>query len=262
MPEGDTIFRTAESVRRWINGRTVTAARSTAPVPVRLLVGSDVTAVEARAKHLLIRFSNGLVLHTHMRMTGSWHVYPTGDRWQRPRTQARVVLECGDRTAVCFNAPVIELLDPQQEARHAALVGLGPDVLDPAFALDEVVQRARRSPPETTAGELLLDQRVVSGIGNIYRCESLFLGRLDPWTPVGSIDDERLRRLVAGASEIMLANVAAQTTMTRQFGAGGPWVYKRSGRPCRRCGTIVRGSRRGEQGRSIFWSPSCQPPVD
>jgi endonuclease-8 len=260
MPEGDTIFRTAESVRRWINGRTVTAARTTAPVPVRLLVGSDVTAVEARAKHLLFRFSNGLVLHTHMRMTGSWHVYPTGDRWQRPRSQARLVLECGDRTSVCFNAPVIELLDPQQEATHASLVGLGPDVLDGSFDMDEVVRRARRCPPETTAGELLLDQRVVSGIGNIYRCESLFLEGLDPWATVGSIGDDRLRHLVAGACRIMRANVAAQTTMTRQFGAGGPWVYRQSGRPCRRCGTTIRASRLGEQGRSIFWCPTCQPP--
>src|SRR5205814_1016629 len=101
MPEGDTIFRTAESVRRWIGGRTVTGARTTAAFSISGVVGRDVQSVEARGKHLLIRFSNGQVLHTHMRMTGAWHLYSREDRWQRPAWQARVVVECGDRVAVC-----------------------------------------------------------------------------------------------------------------------------------------------------------------
>src|SRR4051812_8239548 len=159
----------------------VTEATTVVPgVPVARVIGTMVTKVEARGKHLLIRFSGGDVLHTHMQMTGSWHVYPAGERWRRPARQARLVLTCGERTAVCFNAPVIELLGPGDEDLHGPLAGLGPDVLDLAFDAEEAVRRARSSPAKTV-GELLLDQRVASGIGNIYRCESLFLEGLDPW---------------------------------------------------------------------------------
>src|SRR5437763_12273895 len=130
MPEGDTIFRTAVSLRRWIEGRVVTDARSPAEgAPVQRVVGTTVEAVETQGKHLLIRFSSGDVLHTHMRMTGAWHVYPTGQRWRRPAWQARAVLECGERTAVCFNAPVVELLRTGGAEMHHGLKALGPDVL-------------------------------------------------------------------------------------------------------------------------------------
>src|SRR5688500_8438004 len=106
MPEGDTIFRAAVALRRWLVGREVSAARSSARgVAAERLVGRTIEAVDARAKHLLIRFDGDLLLHTHMRMTGSWHVYPAGEKWRRPEWQARVVIEAGDRVAVCFNAP-------------------------------------------------------------------------------------------------------------------------------------------------------------
>src|SRR3954467_12697537 len=130
MPEGDTIFRTAVSLRRWIEGRVVTAASS--PVrgaPLERVVGTTVEAVETRGKHLLIRFSSGDVLHTHMRMNGAWHVYPAGERWRKPADDARIVLEAGERVAVCFNAPVVELLRRREEPVHPGLKGLGPDVL-------------------------------------------------------------------------------------------------------------------------------------
>lgn len=262
MPEGDTIFRTAESLRRWLQGRTVTKARTVfSRVPIESVVGSTVDRVEPRGKHLLITFSNGAVLHSHMRMTGSWHVYPTGERWKRPAHQARLVLECGDRVAVCFNAPVIELLKAGHEHEHPALGGLGPDVLDPAFDIDEVLRRVVAQPPDTTIGELLLDQRVAAGIGNIYRCEALFVAGLHPWATVGDLGPDRVREVVLVAAKLMRSNTSLGGNVRREMGGGPgrPWVYGRSGQPCRRCSTTVLGSRLGEQARSVYWCPRCQP---
>jgi endonuclease-8 len=262
VPEGDTILRTAENLGRWLLGRTVTAASSRiSGVDLSPIVGTEVEHVGAKGKHLLIRFSSGHVLHSHMRMTGSWHVYPAGDRWRLPGWQARAVIESGERTAVCFNAPVIELLLPGADAVHAGLSALGPDVLSEEFDIGEVVQRARQRPPATTAGELLLDQRVVAGIGNIYRCEALFAARIDPWTPIGELDDAALERAVRAAARLMRRNVRAGTTMDRQFGAGPgrPSVYQRAGRPCPACGAEIQRARLGAQPRSVYWCPVCQP---
>jgi endonuclease-8 len=218
-------------------------------VEARRIVGATVDRVEPKAKHLLIGFSNGLVLHTHMRMTGSWHVYSRGERWRRPDHLARIVLECDDRVAVCFSAPVIELLAPSEARRHTVLAGLGPDVLDPAFDAGEVVRRARLQPKDRTVGELLLDQRVISGIGNIWRSESLFADGINPWTPVGEVDDDRLARLASTAARLMGASLTGQREGR---------VYRRTGRPCRRCGTRISSKRLGEQARTVYWCPRCQ----
>jgi endonuclease-8 len=263
VPEGDTIFRTATSLRRWIGGREVTAARGTVPgVHAASLVGTTVEEVEARAKHLLIRFSDGRALHTHMRMTGSWHVYPTGERWRKPARQARIVIETGPRLAVCFNAPVVELLAAGAERAHGSLRRLGPDVLVPA-TLDPVAVRARaaaRAVASPTAGELLLDQQVVSGIGNIYRCESLFLCGVHPRHPSADLDAATVDALVATASRLMGHN-AGLSSISRSFDGGPdrPWVYGRHGQPCRRCGTPVARELLGDQARSVYWCPTCQP---
>ena len=262
MPEGDTIFRTAVTLGRWLVGREVTAARTdVVGLPAAKLVGQRVEEVEPRGKHLLIRFSAGQVLHTHMRMTGSWHVYGAGEPWRKPAGQARLVLEAGDRTAVCFNAPVVELLAPKGEAMHPALTRLGPDVLVDPLDLDEVVRRAATRPPGTSIGELLLDQQVVAGIGNIYRSEALFLARLHPRTPMAEVDEDRLRSVVTIAARLMRANARPGEYAGREFGGGPdePWVYGRTGRPCRRCRGTVEAVRLGEQARVAYWCPRCQP---
>ncbi len=261
MPEGDTIFRAATSLRRWLVGRQITGARSTvAKVAASALVGDRVGSVEARAKHLLIHFDSGRVLHTHMRMTGSWHLYPAGERWRRPAWQARVVLEAGDRVAVCFNAPVVELLAAGMERAHPSLLGLGPDVLVAPVDLDEVRRRAAGLAPRTEIGDLLLDQRVVSGIGNIYRCETLFLGRLHPRTAIASVDAAALDGLVTTASRLMTANARPSASIGREFGLGADerWVYGRQRRPCRRCGAPIASERIGSQARIAYWCPRCQ----
>jgi endonuclease-8 len=262
MPEGDTIFRTAVSLRRWIGGREVTAARaSRRNIDAARLIGRTVDEVEAQGKHLLIRFSGGLLLHTHMQMTGSWHVYPTGERWNKAASQARVVIETGARLAVCFNAPIVELLTDADLRTHQTLRRLGPDVLKPAD-LDPAEVRARarsRAPAAPTVGELLLDQQVVSGIGNVYRNEALFLCGTNPRLASADLDDDLIDRLVATAARLMQAN-AVTSAFDRSFDGGPnqPWVYKRSGRPCRRCGTLIERELLGPQARSVYWCPVCQ----
>lgn len=249
MPEGDVLFRTAVTLHKWLAGREVTDA-TTAAKP---MVGRKVETVEAKGKHLLMRFDSGHLLHTHLRMTGSWHVYSAGERWQRPAAQARVTLTCGDRMAVCFNAPVVELLAPGAEENLRSLAGLGPDVLGRPIDLDEVRRRARQRPPEIPLGELLLDQRVLAGIGNIWRCEALFLEGRNPWAPVATVSDEELDALVSTAGRIMGESLRPFT------GRPEKWVYRRAGRPCHRCRTPVQSQPQGEQARTAYWCPTCQP---
>lgn len=259
MPEGDTIHRTARTLRDWLQGREVTAARTTvARLPAHKLVGRRITDVEPRAKHLLIRFDNGLVLHTHMRMTGSWHVYGQGDRWRKPAHQARIVIEAGERMAVCFNAPVVELLADKGEHAHPALTRLGPDVLVDPLDLDEVRRRAAALPPTTPIGDALLDQHVVSGVGNIWRCEALFHERLDPWQTLAETDGQALDALVVTAARLMRARLVTDGTPAR----AGHHVYGRARRPCHRCGTPIQIAKLGEHARDVYWCPKCQVRVN
>ena len=249
MPEGDTLFRTAATLQRWLASREVTAATE----PAAAMVGRTVVLVEANGKHLLVRFDSGHVLHSHMRMTGSWHVYRVGERWQRSPGKARVMLTCGERLAVCFDAPVVELLAPGGERIHPALAGLGPDVLDDPLDVDEIRRRARRRPPELALGQLLLDQRVVAGIGNIWRCETMFAERRNPWTPQSSLADPELDALMVTAHRLMRRSLGPPS------GRPQGWVYRRAGRPCRRCATLVRSRPQGELARIAYWCPTCQP---
>jgi endonuclease-8 len=246
VPEGDVLFRTASTLDRWLAGRRVTA--SSAPA----LVGRRVEAVEARGKHLLVYFDSGHVLHTHLRMSGSWHVYPAGEPWRRPAREARLTLACGDRVAVCFNAPVVEVLAPGATRSHPALKRLGPDVLDEPLDAAEVVRRARSLPPDLALGELLLDQRVVAGVGNIWRCEALFVERHHPFTPQSALEDVALIALVATAGRLMRASLGPAARPPERY------VYRRAGRPCRRCRTPIESRRQGEQARTAYWCPRCQ----
>ena len=213
-------------------------------------MGDEVDDVEARGKHLLIRFAGGLTLHTHMRMTGAWHVYRRGETWRKPKYQARVVLECGDRVAVCFNAPVIELLPTRTEFAHPVLAGLGPDILKPPVDVAEVCRRAAEQSPGTPVGDLLLDQQVVAGIGNIWRCETMFACRVHPTTPQAKAEVDELVRT---ASRLMQAHARLGVVYR-------PRVYIRAGRPCPRCGIAIEAARMGRHARTAYWCPRCQPP--
>jgi endonuclease VIII len=270
VPEGDTLFRTAAGLRPYLVGRTVTAARTGGPgaVPqVARIVGREITSVESLGKNLLIRFDNDLELRTHLRMNGSWHRYRPGERWRRPAGRARLVIEVPGAVAVCFDAPVVELLEVRAEALHPSLGGLGPDLLAPEFDADEAIRRLRDpSRAGLAIGEALLDQHALAGIGNIWKNETLWTERVSPFAPVGSLDDETLARLVGTARRLLRASAGITTTGVRGPTTGrrsesGPRsVYGRTGRPCLRCGTPIVSTQQGtEIPRTTYWCPSCQP---
>src|SRR5260221_8395919 len=177
--------------------------------------GTTVTEVVAQGKHLLVRFSDGHVLHTHMQMTGTWQVYRTGERWRRPGHTARVVLEVDDGTvAVCFAAPLVELRreDRDRIAETPAaksIERLGPDLCEPEPDLDEVLARVRLLDPATEVGVALLDQRVAAGIGNVYKCDLCWIERVSPFHPIGALDEMKRRRLFATAHRLLLANLGS-----------------------------------------------------
>jgi endonuclease-8 len=268
MPEGDTIARAARTLDGALAGRTLTRfeaprLRGTTPRP-----GTTVEGVDARGKHLLVRFGDGRVLHTHMQMTGSWHVYRPGSRWRKPAHLARVVLEVDDGTvAVCFSAPTVEMLTGDlrgigpgsRPGGAAGLATLGPDLCLADVDLDEVVRRLGQLDPATEVAVALLDQHVAAGVGNVYKSEVCFACGLDPRTPVGAIDDATRYELFATASRQLRANLdgARRTTVP-----GGLAVYGRAGLRCRRCGDRIRRIRQGPTPRNTFFCPSCQPTRD
>jgi endonuclease-8 len=268
MPEGDTIFRAARALRAALEGETVTAV-ATSVGQVRALgeqrlVGQTVAAVESRGKHLLIWFAPAnLALHSHMLMTGSWHLYHHGERWRKPRHLLRFRLETAQWLALCFSAPVIELLSAEQVTRHPSLAALGPDALDDQLDLDEVRRRLAAA-GDTTIGEALLDQRVMAGVGNVYKNEVLFIHAVDPWTPVAEVDEETRDALLDTAVGLLRRNVRTGQVRRVTTGAAGSGdalhVYGRHRRPCPRCQRPIAVARQGDQGRLTYWCRSCQGP--
>jgi len=249
MPEGDTIWRTAETLRAALEGKRITVAR---PDALKRFAGRTVTEVKPVGKHLLIRFDNGLAIHSHMRMQGAWHVYRRGERWRRPAWQVKALLETDDAVAVCFAAPVVGLVRDE-----ATRVGhLGPDILGDAWSVDDVVARARTLGPRP-AGELLLDQRITAGIGNVYRCETLWQRRVSPFRSSAELSDEELAALFEAARHAMRANL--RSGPRRHFpGYGSGAVHGRAGRPCPRCGARIQVRAQGEHSRLAYWCPACQ----
>jgi endonuclease VIII len=275
VPEGDTIAQSALTLAGVLVGRTVTRFRSTVPgvedrAAVLGVVGSEVRAVESRGKHLLMHFgptadmsgTPAATLRTHMRMTGSWHLYRVGSRWRKPATLARVIVETGDVLAVCFSAPEVELLSGSQLAGHAGLARLGPDLLAPDFAqADESEALARLSTASSAEiADALLDQSIVAGIGNVYKSEVLFLERVNPFMLVGSLSFETLTQLLRTARRQLRRNVgAAERRTTHGLQRNALWVYERAGQPCARCATPIRRAVQGPHARSTYWCPDCQP---
>jgi endonuclease VIII len=245
-------------------GQQIVRARARAPGPqIQRLVGTRVVSIDPVGKHLLIRFDNGLTLHTHLRMGGTWHRYAPGEKWRIADWKARVVLEVPEHVVVCFNAPVAELMDDRAVAIHPALVSLGPDLLAPAFAADEAVRRLQ-SHPDLEVAEALLDQRVMAGIGNVFKSEILFVEGINPWTPVSTLDDAQLTSLVATARRLLLDNATPgrpQRVTTRGDPTVRPsaYVYGRANERCTRCGTPICIRRQGALNRSTYWCPRCQP---
>lgn len=263
MPEGDTVHRAAARLGAALVGRPVVRFASSLPALAARgrslrLAGATVAKVEAAGKHLLVSFSNGAVLHTHLGMTGSWQVYPAGAPWRRPAHLARAVLETREWIAVCFAAPTVEIVAAGRVASHPGLRGLGPDVVAPDADLEGAV-RGLRARADREIGAALLDQSALAGIGNIYRAEVLFAHGVSPFRKVGGTDDETLRALVRTAHRMMRRSVTAG-------GRGGPGarspfrprVYGRARRPCPRCGTPIAARDMGTPRRTVYWCPACQ----
>lgn len=273
MPEGDTLHRTAAGLRPYLVGRVVRAAGARQPGPrTELLVGARIEAVDTLGKNLLIRFDHGLELRTHLGLHGSWHRYRPGEPWRRPASRARLTLEVDGAIAVCFDAPTVELLERRAEGLHRPLATLGPDLMAPDLDEAEILRRARDpARASTSIGAVLLDQRVAAGIGNVYRSELLFLAGLHPSVTVEALDDETLLGLVRTARRLLIENAdrarPVRITVPRGIPAGvagsrsrGFWVYRRAGRPCRRCGTPTAVRREGSPPRAVYWCPECQRP--
>lgn len=273
MPEGDSIFRAARALHRALAGRTVSRFESvfphlTNPLEDRPLTGQVVERVEARGKHLLMWFSGGVVLRSHMRMHGSWHLYRPGERWQRPRHEMRIVLETADIIAVAFSVPIAGFESADRIDRTEPLKDLGPDLLRDDFDAAAAVARIRER-TQMEVADALLDQRALAGIGNIYKSESLFASGISPFTPVERLTTGELERIVATAAKLLRANIGEGTGAMRTYtglrrttGRFEPgarfWVYGRAGKPCRRCGTVIQRARQGAYARSTYWCPTCQ----
>lgn len=250
MAEGDTILRAARRLDAALTGQMLAVS---APNPrgraagVERLGGHRLERVGSHGKNLLLHCGE-LVLHSHMGMSGSWHVYPRGDRWRKPRRSAWAVLAGEVREAVQFGGPTLRVIPAGRLARDPQLARLGPDILAPDLDLDEVV-RSLRTEPARTLGDALLDQTLVAGIGNIFKSEACFAARLDPWRPVAGLGDDDLRAVLSAARSLMLEAV--------ESGRHTYAVY-RARRPCPSCGGRVASRGQGDDNRTTYWCPRCQ----
>jgi endonuclease-8 len=277
MPEGDTLYRTAQRLHQALAGQrivrfTARYAQLAAIDDQTPLAGRTVRAVRALGKHLLIELSDDLTLHTHLRMQGSWHLYRPGERWQRPESAMRLLLATDSFLAVGFDVPVAELLTAHQLRRHPQLAALGPDLLAPEASFDAAEALRRLAAQcERAIGEALLDQRVMAGVGNELESEILFAARIDPFRATATLAESDLANLIALARRLLIANVVGHPDGGVGAGNAGPrrtassldprvrqWVYGRSGAPCRRCGTTILYRRQGEDLRGTYWCPACQ----
>ncbi|WP_426765723.1 Fpg/Nei family DNA glycosylase [Pseudarthrobacter sp. 1G09] len=273
MPEGDSVWRAARQLHEALAGQTLTASDFRVPRFATLnLTGWTVAEVVPRGKHLLMRVKGpgdkALTIHSHLKMEGTWQVYPPGGRWRKPGFTARCVLRTAAADAVGFSLGILEVV---ATANEDSIVGfLGPDLLGPDWDPDEA-ERRLLARPEVPIGVAILDQSNLAGIGNIYRCEACFLSGVHPATPVSGVAD--LRTLMTDAKQLLEANLGPGRRVTilnargmpvgRMAGRPGYWVYRRDQHPCLKCGTPVRrgllGKLNGEEERDIYFCPKCQP---
>ncbi len=274
MPEGDTIFRAARTLKAALAGRTVIRFETVLPYLARVhhdtpIAGRTVEDVLSHGKWMEIHFSGNLILLTHMLMNGSWHIYRLGEKWKRRHDDMRIVIGTDPYEAVAFNVPVAEFHTPESLARRPGYKTLGHDVLSSEFDEHQAIAQLRLR-PDQEVGDALLNQSLLAGIGNVYKSEIAFGCGVNPFRQVESLTDHELTALVRTARKYLLANVVASSgepivTLTgfrRTTGRANPadrlWVYGRAGQPCRKCGTPVRIQKQGPGARVTFWCPMCQ----
>jgi endonuclease-8 len=261
MPEGDTIHRVADRLRPALVGQPLVrleAPRAIAASGRWPRPGTEIVGVDAVGKHLLVRFAGGAVLRTHLRMTGSWHLYRTRDGWRRPAHLMRALVEVPGWVAVCFAAPVVAI--EHERAGSTGTSHLGPDLARPDLGdddLDVCLHRmATLVEPDEEIGSVLLDQRIACGVGNVFKSEVLWVCGVDPFATIAAVDEPTRRRLLATAARLLQVNAASSGP--RVTHGDGVAVYGRQGRACPRCGVPIRVRRQGEQARSTYWCPRCQ----
>lgn len=251
MAEGDTILRAARRIEAALGGDPLAVS---APNPrgraagVERLDGRALERAEARGKHLLLHCDE-LVLHSHLGISGAWHIYPRGARWRKPSGAAWAILRGERAEAVEFGGPTLRVLAAGALPHDPVLSRLGPDILATDFDPERLAASLSKA-PERAVGDALLDQRLVAGIGNIFKSEACFAARTDPWQPLGEIDPERLVAVVEAAHDLMSASVERGRPETA--------VYKRAGRPCPRCASPIRSRGQGDANRITYWCPVCQ----
>ena len=275
MPEGDTIFRAARTLNRALAGQIVTEFETVLPKLSRVdfdesIRGRTVDRVEAQGKWILMYFSAGRILLTHMLMSGSWHIYRPGEKWRLPRSSMRVMIATKSIVAVAFNIQIAEFHTQESVRRRAGFSSLGPSVVAARFDPTEGVQRLLAN-PELEVGEALLKQSVVAGIGNVFKSEICHACGIHPFRKVGSLTQSAAGDLMAVAQKFFRANVAdtsrnqivTYSGLRRTTSRSNPeerlWVYKRRGEPCRKCGTPIESRKQGSDARTTFWCPRCQP---
>ena len=279
MPEGDTIFRTARAMGRALTGKPITGFRSTYPLLTRFnddtpLAGQIVERVESRGKWLLIHFSGGGTLATHMLMSGSWHIYRPGDHWQKPPQQMRIVLENREYQTVGFQVPVAKMYTAQSLARDRKIPPPGTDVLSQDFDVAAAAARLRACIYEEV-GDVLLHQEVLAGVGNVFKSEVCFVEGINPFCKVAALSEAQIDALVRTSRRLVAANVVEDSgdvivtyrglnrrTTNHSDPEESLWVYGRRGEPCRRCGEPVRRRIQGPDARVTFWCQTCQPMPD
>ena len=279
MPEGDTIFRTARALTRALVGRPVTGFRSNYPLITRFhddtpLTGQQIDRVESRGKWLLIYFSGGGILATHMLMSGSWHIYRPGDSWQQPGHNMRIVLENNICQAVGFRVPIAQMHTAGSLARDRRIPKPAADVLNSQFDAQAVVERLRACAQEEV-GDVLLHQEVLAGVGNVFKSEVCFVTGINPFCRVADLRPDQIATLIATSQKLIAANVLEDSPdmivtyrgqhrrTTRQSDPGESlWVYSRNGESCRRCENRIRRRIQGPDARVTFWCPQCQPMPD
>ncbi len=258
MPEGDTIHNAARRVGAALVGKPIETIEtpqlrhSRDRWPERL-EGRAVRSVDALGKHLFLRFEGDLTLHSHLRMGGAWSVYRRGQRWRRSPRRAWLVIRTPEHEVVQFDGPVLELMTDSRTRFDRLLANLGPDVLAEEFDEAKFLRRLREDDQTRGIADALLDQRNVAGIGNLWKAEACFLAGVSPWTPIGAISDERALEIVDGIRPLM------RTSAEGGFQQRDPWVFERHGRPCRRCSTLIKARGQGDDNRTTYWCPSCQP---
>ena len=260
MPEGDTIHYAASRIRPVLEGHVpdelATPHRRFARDRwAEKLAGRAVRSVDAHGKHLFLRFEGGLTIHSHLRMSGSWRVFDRGQRWSRSPRAAWLVARRGDREVVQFDGPVLELMTESRTRFDQRIAGLGPDILAPgAFDAGRFLRRLRQDDPTRPIGDAMLDQRILAGIGNLWKVEGCFQAGIDPWRPTGKVTDEEAMRIVEACRPRMQrsASDGNQTRFKR--------IYGMAGRPCPRCGEASKIRVRGQwdDNRPTFWCPRCQ----